>query len=202
MVDRHVPTLLLAGSDEALLHSWQMEFAAWSNAVKVVQASIEDVIAQVDALISPGNSYGQMDGGVDRAISRRFPDVQRAVWASIGDRYHGYQPVGAADVVATNDPSCPWLVYAPTMRVPMPLENGREIAVHDAFWAALLAIDAHNSRHPDAGAIRTVASPGFGTGYGRVNPQRAAELMATAYRFWRGPSSAAIAEREQLLLEY
>lgn len=106
-----------------------------------------------------------MDGGVDRALAGYWPGVQRSVWAAIADEYHGYLPVGAASVVPTGGEPCRWLVYAPTMRVPMPLSGELDIAVHNAFWAGLLAIGSH----PAAGTMKRLAAPGFGTGFGRVS---------------------------------
>lgn len=154
------------------------------------------VLTEADAVISPGNSYGQMDGGVDRVLCEAFPLAQRQVWAMVGDRHHGYQAVGTAEVVPTGDERCRWLVYAPTMRVPMPLDHGRDIAVHDAFWAALRAVIAHDRAAREADAINTVVAPGFGTGYGRVPAARAAQLMAAAYHFMRTLSTTSISERE------
>lgn len=34
-------------------------------------------------MVTAGNSYGQMDGGVDRALADHWPTVQRAVWAAL-----------------------------------------------------------------------------------------------------------------------
>jgi hypothetical protein len=48
------------------------------------------------------------------------------------------------------------------------LTGGLDIAVHDAFWAALVAIEDHGDEQP----ITTVAAPGFGTGRVRPNAQR------------------------------
>lgn len=136
-----------------------------------------------------------MDGGVDRALAGYWPGVQRSVWAAIADEYHGYLPVGAASVVPTGGEPCRWLVYAPTMRVPMPLSGELDIAVHNAFWAGLLAIGSH----PAAGTMKRLAAPGFGTGFGRVPPRRAAQLMAAAYTMWRLPAATRSWQREDLL---
>jgi O-acetyl-ADP-ribose deacetylase (regulator of RNase III) len=134
-----------------------------------------------------------MNGGIDGAISVAFPQVQRAVWRVIAERHHGYQPVGSAEVLETGDDRCPWLGHAPTMRIPMRLSGAMEIAVHDAMWAALLALE----RHP--GDVATLACPGLGTGFGGVSAGRAAQLMGTAYRLWRAGADAPIIEREQSL---
>ncbi|TDD29770.1 phage tail protein [Kribbella turkmenica] len=133
--------------------------------MKVSTAPIDSVLGEVDAVITAGNSYGEMSGGVDRAVAAALPGVQRAVWAHMAERHLGYQPVGTADVVPTGYDKCRWLVYAPTMRVPRPLTHGRDIAVHDAFWAELVAISRHNA-NSEADRISAVACPGFGTGYG------------------------------------
>lgn len=199
--DRTLTTVVLVGTDDALLDAWRHAFGAHPDEVEVeiVRGSILDVLDRVDAVVTPGNSYGEMGGGVDLVLRERLPGVEEGVRRRIAARHHGYQPVGTAEVVATGDPRCAWLVHAPTMRVPMPLDHGREVAVHDAFWAALLAVEAHNASQETGRRIRSVAAPGLGTGHGRVPAQRAAELMAAAYRCWRDPGLVPAAERERLL---
>ena len=189
--------LLLIG-DRDLVEAWTFEFAGWGEAVETHEGRFEDRFGDFEALVSPGNSYGQMNGGIDGAISAAFPLVQRAVWGVIAERHHGYQPVGTAEVVETGDGRCPYLVHAPTMRIPMRLRGGMEIAVHDAMWAALLALERHNEVAP---TVATLACPGLGTGFGRVPPERAAQLMGTAYRLWRAGPDAPISDREHSLGE-
>lgn len=188
--------LTLVSMDPALVEAWDEGFAAWPSSVRVQEGRLEDVEG-VDAFITAGNSYGQMDGGVDRAVAQHFPAVQRAVWAAIADDAHGYLPVGSAVVVPTGSDEVRWLVYAPTMRVPMSLRGALDVAVHDGFWAALVAVAHHNRDRADEDRIAAVACPGFGTGFGQVEPARAARLMATAYRYWRAGPTAQIADREQ-----
>ena len=173
--------VLLIG-DADLVAAWKAEFAGWSDAVDTHEGRFEDRLGDFEALVSPGNSYGQMNGGIDGAISAAFPHVQRAVSKAIAERYHGYQPVGTAEVVETGDQHCPYLVHAPTMRIPMRLRAGMDVAIHDAMWAALLALERHQIARD---RVATLACPGLGTGFGGVSPQRAAHLMGTAYRLWR-----------------
>jgi O-acetyl-ADP-ribose deacetylase (regulator of RNase III) len=184
--------LLLIGELE-LVEAWQAEFAGWGDSVDAYEGRFEDRIGDFDALVSPGNSYGQMNGGIDGAISTTFPRVQKAVWNIIAERHHGYQPVGTAEVVETSDERCPYLVHAPTMRIPMRLAGDLDIAVHDAMWAALLALERHDAH------VSTLACPGLGTGYGSVPPDRAAQLMAAAYRMWRADADTPISDRESAL---
>jgi O-acetyl-ADP-ribose deacetylase (regulator of RNase III) len=192
-----MPQLLLVDLDSELVAAWREAFAGEiaEGTVDVRHGSLLDALPEVDAVLTAGNSYGQMDGGVDRAVAGYWPGVQRSVWAALADEHHGYLPVGSASVVPTGGDPCRWLVYAPTMRVPMPLTGGLDIAVHDAFWAALLTIDRHRTMHP----ITKFAAPGFGTGYGRVFPERAAQLMAAAHTMWRLPPTTPISQREELL---
>jgi len=184
--------LLLIGERE-LVEAWQTAFAGWGDAIELHEGRFQDRLGDFDALVSPGNSYGQMNGGIDGAISAAFPRVQKAVWDVIAERHHGYQPVGTAEVVETGDERCLYLVHAPTMRIPMRLTGELDIAVHDAMWAALLALERHGGR------AKTLACPGLGTGYGAVSPARAAQLMSAAYRLWRADADTPISDREHAL---
>lgn len=193
--DRGRPALWLIGDDD-LVEAWAVEFAGWADDVTIRTGRFQAFLGHFDALVSPGNSYGQMDGGIDRAITEEFSQVQRRVWDMIAEDHHGYQPVGTAGVLGTGDDRCPYLVHAPTMRMPMRLVGPLEVNVYDAMWAALLALDRFNSSAPTEPLVRSVAFPGLGTGYGGVAPARAAQLMAAAYRHWRASATLPISERE------
>jgi O-acetyl-ADP-ribose deacetylase (regulator of RNase III) len=193
-------SLLLVDPDRELVNAWESAFADQGGIVAAHHGVFQDRYGDFDALVAPGNSYGQMDGGIDGVISREFRAVQRNVWDAIGDEFQGYQPVGTAQLVETGDPRCGWLVYAPTMRIPMALDRGRDVAIHDALWAALAATDRFNRGRTPEGQIRTLACPGLGTGIGRVRPERAAKLMSTAFRFWSLGSTASISHREAELI--
>jgi O-acetyl-ADP-ribose deacetylase (regulator of RNase III) len=180
--------LILVDPDREVCKHWEAEFAAWSADVSIEHARFEE-IESYDGLVAPGNSFGIMDGGVDAHIVARFPSVHRAVRSAVDDGYLGYQPVGTAIIVPTGDLTHPFLVHAPTMRVPAPLGLESRPNVHDAFWAALVSVDRHNADHPDA-AIAELATPGLGTGVGRVPAAIGARLMALAYAAWRNPAAS------------
>src|SRR5688500_11481183 len=76
-----------------------------------------DLLAEEQhALVSPANSEGFMDGGIDRAIAAFFGSrVEEQVRAAIAARPEGRLPVGASIVVATRHPRVPYLIVAPTM---------------------------------------------------------------------------------------
>ncbi len=90
--------------------------------------------------------------------------------------------VGAAELVETDDARWPWLVYAPTVRVPD--DVSRSTNAYVALRAALLAVKAH--RGPAERPIRSLLCPGLCTGVGAMPPRRAAVQMRVALRQLRG----------------
>ena len=103
--------------EKELGQAWDVTFAPAHN-VAVVEADITTTACS--AVVSPANSFGFMDGGLDAALSDRFGwDLQKKVQATIADRPLAELLVGEALVVETGDDSTPWLIVAPTMRVPM-----------------------------------------------------------------------------------
>jgi len=144
---------------------------AWRQAFRGLEVSIEcgdffDV--EVDAYVSPANSYGYMDGGFDRALRYRFPSIQQLVQQATG----GYLPVGAAIVVATEDPYVPFLISAPTMVTP-----GNVAMTDNAYLSTKAALQAAM----DHGEIGSLAIPGMATGIGAMDPEAAAGQMARAF---------------------
>jgi O-acetyl-ADP-ribose deacetylase (regulator of RNase III) len=134
---------------------------------------------EADAMISPANSFGIMDGGLDAAIHAAIPGIERAVQDIIRSKHHGEMPIGVAELVVTNDRRWPWLVCAPTMRIPD--DVSRTVNAYLAFRAALLCIRTHNEEHPSK-PIRSVLCPGLCTGIGAMPPRRCAAQMRVAYR--------------------
>lgn len=133
--------------------------------------------------VSPANSIGFMDGGVDAAYSRlMFPGVEADVKAAIrrvGLLTHlgrPYLPIGSAIVVPTAGGSSA-LVSAPTMFLPHDVSQ-TENAYH-AFMAALMAFQKF-LRTADTRFQRLVC-PALCTGYGKMPAEQAAEQMHRAY---------------------
>ena len=145
--------------------------------VKVVNGDFEQ-LSNYDCLVSPANSFGMMDGGVDAAITNFFGiSLMERVQQKILNDYRGEQLVGTSFIIETGHPQYPFLAHTPTMRVPMQIV-GTDIP-YVAMWAMLLAVEQHN-RHADR-KILSIACPGFGTGIGRIPPDEAARQMALAY---------------------
>jgi O-acetyl-ADP-ribose deacetylase (regulator of RNase III) len=131
------------------------------------------------AIVSPANSIGYMDGGVDNVLRSMFPEVERdnlvrnaAITAHTLRSGAGYLPVGSASVFAYNGAV---LISAPTMWIPQPVND-----TNNAFWAARAAMCAAtlwNELHAVDGAITTLTLCGMCTGYGSMPPAQAAEQM-------------------------
>lgn len=62
--------LILCDTNTTLCKEWETLFAQEKN-VEVVNARFEDV-EEYDCLVSPANSFGIMDGGMDAAIVKYF----------------------------------------------------------------------------------------------------------------------------------
>jgi len=157
---------------------------AWRSAFEDVEGVevIEDdyFVRPAAGMVSPANSFGIMDGGLDLAIRDALGfQVQRRVQRVIVERHHGELPIGAAEIVETGDARWPYLVVAPTMRVP---ENvAQTLNAYLAFRAALLACRRQ-------GAIESLVCCGLGTGIGGMEPQRCAVQMRMALRHVEGPA--------------
>ncbi len=175
-------SLWLVHPDAAMCDAFRQRFAGLRG-VRVVQGRFE-TLEPYDCFVTAGNAFGLMSAGIDAAVVRRFgePLMQR-VQQHIMDQYFGEQPIGTAFVVPTEDPSLPFVVHAPTMRVPGSIEGTDK--VYAATWAALLAIQAHNNSADRK--IEVAAFPAMGTGFGGVPFSEAARQMAVAYRHYLEP---------------
>jgi O-acetyl-ADP-ribose deacetylase (regulator of RNase III) len=174
--------IILAAVDEPLAGAWQ-EACSDLDFVAVQHGSILDL--KCDAVVSPANSFGFMDGGIDAAYSQRFGwQVQDRLQELIRQRHQGELLVGQAEIVDTGNAQIPFLIAAPTMRVPMILNDSvnpylaaRAVLLlikHGTFASGMLA----GERIADA--VQSVAFPGLGTGIGRVPPAACARQLRAA----------------------
>src|SRR5687767_2206594 len=108
--------LLLVDHSATLTRAWESAFEDYEE-VSIVQGDFFQ--SPADAMVSPANSCGIMDGGLDLAIRHELGHgVQDVVQKRILEEFHGELPVGAAIVVETGVAKWPLLISAPTMRVP------------------------------------------------------------------------------------
>ncbi|NEQ69129.1 MAG: phage tail protein [Symploca sp. SIO2D2] len=168
--------LILVAPNSQLFAAFQQHFSYLPN-IEVVNNYFE-WLPEFDCLVSPANSFGMMDGGMDAAIIRFFGhSLMAKVQQYILKEFLGEQPVGTSFIVETGHPKHPFLAHTPTMRVPMSIA-GTDIP-YVAMWAMLLAVRRYNQSSDRK--IDSVACPGLGTGIGRVPYPEAARQMALAY---------------------
>lgn len=161
-----LPTIVLTSIERTLHQAWE-RFCGDLPFVRTHFGSIFEVDCQ--AIVSPANSFGFMDGGIDLLYSRRFGwGVQKRLQELIRQEHGGELLVGAAAIVPTEDEQIPFVIAAPTMRVPMTLRDS--VNPYLATRAVLLLWK--NGRLPDGSPIKetvkTIAFPGMGTGTGQV----------------------------------
>lgn len=168
-------TIYLKAYHPAMEYAWRDYFEEFEN---VVISSGDILRDTADAIVSPANSFGYMDGGLDLLYSQHFGwDLEKRLRRLLVAEHHGELPVGQAVIVETGREDIPYLISAPTMRVPMNIEE--TVHVYLAFRAVLRAVAAFNIEHP--GAIRSILCPGLGTGEGRMPYERCAWQMYYAY---------------------
>ena len=175
--------IILSAIEPALADAWEKFRGAFDH-VAIHRGSILDL--KCDAVVSPANSFGFMDGGIDLLYSLHFGwNVQARLQAPIKERHQGELFVGMAEVVETESPEIPYLISAPTMRVPMILDDD-SVNPYLAARAVLLLIQSGTfgsgalEGERVEGAIETVAFPGLGTGVGRVSFDTCAKQMRVA----------------------
>lgn len=151
--------------------------------VRIVKQDIRELDnGSIDCFVSPANIYGNMDGGIDRAYAEHFEwpfgrpyGPPNPLQLKIYEVYPSHElPVGDAIVVpverlvetnAKTDSDVTrslvrYLIAAPTMAIPGPIETGSRI-VYDAMLAVFTVWFRTDG-------INSIAAPPFGTGYGEV----------------------------------
>ena len=163
----------LVSIQEEMIQAWQPFFNGLNN----VEILLQDITTiKADAVVSPANSFGFMDGGLDYALSERLGwALQDKLQQQISELPEGELLVGRALVIETEDKSLPYLISAPTMRVPTNFNIPTSINAYLAMKATLIAARLH----PE---INSVAIPSFCTGVGGMSADIAAKQMYEAYR--------------------
>jgi O-acetyl-ADP-ribose deacetylase (regulator of RNase III) len=174
--------LVLCDPNEGLCEEWRRAFAPYGEDVEVRQGRFEDV--DFDCVVSPANSFGLMDGGVDEAITMYFgQQMMDRVQEKVIEQYAGEQPIGTSMIVQGGEVrgKVRYVAHTPTMIIPMNISKTTNIYM--AMKAMLLEVEKHNQYYQDSKQeIKTVVCPGLGTGAGRVPYNLAAQQMSNAYR--------------------
>ena len=126
----------------------------------------------VEAVVSPANSYGLMDGGYDLAITRWFGDqLQKRVQKYILDHCWGEQPVGTSFLIDAGRDGQK-LIHTPTMRTPKRILE--PAVIYQAMRTTLMTALQNG--------VESIVIPLFGGLTGGVDASVAAKLMLLGYR--------------------
>ena len=199
--------LVLSATEASLADAWE-KFCGDLDFVEVQRGSILDV--DCDAVVSPANSFGFMDGGIDALYMDYFRDeIQMIVRRQIHEHHGGELIVGNADVVETGNEKIPFLIVAPTMRVPMVLSESVNPYLAARAVFRLVKAGVFISGQFEGQRIRDhisrLAMPGLGTGVGKIGYNTCAHQVRSAINDvlldqYRMPESwAEASERHQLL---
>jgi len=151
--------------------------------VSVIQSSFEDLPPH-DCFVTAANAFGIMTAGIDAAVvGFHGESLMHRIQDRIRDEFLGEQPIGTAMLQETGNREYPYVVHAPTMRVPGSIDSTDKVYV--ATWAALLCVYQAKSRQQLP--IQSVVFPAMGAGFGGVPFDEVARQMAAAYRHYLQP---------------
>jgi len=169
--------LILFDINESLCKEFEKEFSSFSN-VTILHTTLEK-LPPCDCIVSPANSFGLMDGGIDLAITNYFGvQLMERVQKYIIKNYAGEQPIGTSFIIETQNEKHQYLAHTPTMKVPIDIRNTDY--VYQAMKSMLLEVNKHKE-------INSVACSGLGTATGRVPYSTASKQMALAYKNFLNP---------------
>ena len=164
--------------------SWTKYFSKETD-VHIVCDDFENFIKEhfgIDGIVSPGNSFGLMDGGYDAAITNYFgtwlmKDVQKAIL----EYFSGEQSIGTCLTIETSltnglgDEIL--LLHTPTMRTPEKIYDIR--VIYQCMRETVIAAE-HSNR-------TEIVIPAFGGCTGEVPYNDVARMMFLAYKQIKNP---------------
>ena len=183
--------IYLRDKNEALVKDWAIVFSEEAD----VHVSCGDIFEEgpwldVQAIVSPANSFGFMDGGIDFIYSTYFGwEIGDLLRALLQEKYDGELLVGDAVVIDMRETKpqnpllqervnrIPYLISAPTMRVPSNVS--KTVNAYLAFKATLKVAKKHG--------IESLLCPGLGTAVGQMPTANCAIQMYEAYKHYDPP---------------
>lgn len=167
--------LVLRDVNPHVVLAWTQVFGGRAD----VSFGVGDLLrTNVDTVVSPANSAGIMDGGIDLHYRSTFGlAVEARLRELIEERHAGDLPIGEALVIPTKHGRIRRMIAAPTMATPRSIRGTDN--VERATLAALRA--ASRVGNPP---IERLGFPGMGTGVGRMDPFESAEQMLAAFETW------------------
>ena len=175
--------IYLLDRNKEMTDAWYKYFKDIENVEIVYEdfATFMDKHLSIEAIVSPANSFGLMDGGYDKAITDYFgKELMKDVQKSILFNWRGEQPVGTSMTVPifnrTIDTILGFkiaiLIHTPTMRTPEVIKDSR--IIYQCMRTTL--IEALRQE------VDSIVIPAFGGATGRVSYDEIAKMMFLAYK--------------------
>ena len=169
----------LVGINEKLIEAWNKVFQDVEQ-VSIVHDSIFN--CPCDAIVSPANSFGYMNGGLDFTISKNLGwHIEKRLQQKIRTQFYGELLIGQSTIVTTDHNDFPYLIASPTMRTPMTILRTPNIYLAMKAILVLLKHGKFDDGTPINTKVKSVAIPGLGTGVGQVPPLICARQMRLAW---------------------
>ena len=172
--------LYLRDRNQGMCEAWERMFYDETD----VHISQGDIFADgphmtADAIVSPANSFGFMDGGIDQVYTDFFgQEMVDDLQGQIKKHWCGELPVGCCQhvfihTITDESRGLRHLLSCPTMRVPCDVSQ-----TVNAYLALRAAIIEGLRRSP---GIRSILCPGLGTAVGRMPYDLCAAQMKYAW---------------------
>lgn len=172
---------ILCDIHKELCDLWRSKFSKFDN-FTIMHEDVRKIKTKgLTAFVSPANSFGFMNGGIDAVYMKMFPGIEKLVQQKIKsfgikstlDRY--FLPVGGATIVPIDDNNV--LICCPTMIFPQNIVQTSNDYVCTKLIFEL--VDKYNKTAKNK--IETVIIPGIGTGVGEIPFERCTNSMYRAY---------------------
>ena len=160
---KSIKKLLFIDTNPGVVQAWVRHLADIDN----VDIRCDSIVnADCDAVVSPANSYGIMDGGVDLVLRDWLGGyVETELKYRIRELPDKKLPVGEVLIIERDFSSCPILISAPTMEIPSDVSK-----TQNAFKAMLAVLRATNNRSD----IKSIAITGLCTLTGMMDYDKSA----------------------------
>ena len=130
-----------------------------------------DAHGDVECIVSPGNSFGLMDGGYDKAIINYFGiELASKAQKYISDHFYGEQVIAPSFIIKIPG-SEKYLIHTPTMFLPSEIKD--PLVIYQSMRSTLITALENN--------IQSIVIPAFGAGTGKAPAILVAKYMKAGY---------------------
>lgn len=172
-----MPTFVFFDYNKDKIEAYSKILSGSHNDLVFLNCTLDEILVKYFGnpfiLVSPANSYGDMSGGIDRDIVKKFPKCKQAVLdiiktTGIKDRSgRNHIPVGSCRLIQldiiNNKPRA--LLIAPTMETPKNIVGTNNV---------LLTFATIYKSTKNLSNVTIVAIPCLGTGVGGMNGEESA----------------------------